>query len=108
MVSRLPCIIIHGGAWRIPEHLWRASKAGVSRAATAGFEAMAKGGSAVDAVEAAVIVMEDDPAFDAGSGSVLTEEGKVELDASIMDGATLNAGAVAAVNGIRNPVTLAR
>lgn len=79
MAARLPCIIIHGGAWRIPSHLWAASEAGVSRAATAGFEAMAKGGSALDAVQAAVIVMEDEPAFDAGTGSVLTEEGIVPL-----------------------------
>jgi beta-aspartyl-peptidase (threonine type) len=81
---------------------------GVARAAEAGWAVLADGGSALDAVIAAVAVLEDDPRFNAGVGSVLTEEGVVELDASLMEGALLGAGAVALVRGVANPIHLAR
>ncbi|HYG67841.1 MAG TPA: isoaspartyl peptidase/L-asparaginase, partial [Anaeromyxobacteraceae bacterium] len=81
---------------------------GVRRAAEAGWAVLSAGGSAVDAVEAAVRVLEDDPVFNAGTGACLTASGDVELDASIMDGATLGCGGIAAVRDVRNPITLAR
>ena len=67
-----------------------------------------QGGTALDAVEAAVVVLEDNPLFNAGTGSTLNSLGKVEMDAAIMEGASLRAGAVAAVSGIKNPIKLAR
>ena len=99
---------MHGGAWNIPDELVEDHIKGVENAANIGWEILRNGGSALDAVEEAVKAMEDDPTFDAGKGSFLNEEGFVELDAIIMDGATLNVGAVAAVRNIKNPVVLAR
>ena len=101
-------IVVHGGAWDIPATLWADHEAGCRAAASAGWAILAQGGSATDAVEAAVRVMEDAPIFDAGRGSHLNRDGEVELDAGIMDGRTLMAGAVAAVKHIANPITLAR
>ncbi len=101
-------IIVHGGAWDIPLALHPGHIAGCRAAAEAGWDVLARDGSALDAVEAAVRVMEDDPIFDAGRGSHLNQDGEVELDAGIMDGRTLDAGAVAAVKGVRNPISLAR
>jgi beta-aspartyl-peptidase (threonine type) len=101
-------IIVHGGAWDIPLALHAQHIAGCRAAAEAGWDLLSKGGSALDAVEAAVRVMEDDPIFDAGRGSHLNQDGEVELDAGIMDGRTLDAGAVGAVKCIRNPISLAR
>jgi beta-aspartyl-peptidase (threonine type) len=101
-------LIVHGGAWDIPDNEVAPHLAGCRRALAAGWEALTNGRSALDAVEVAVRVMEDDPTFDAGVGSVLNRDGLVELDAAIMDGATLRSGAVAAVRGIRNPISLAR
>jgi beta-aspartyl-peptidase (threonine type) len=95
-----PCIIVHGGAWDIPEDAWEAHHHGYS--------VLLRGNSAVDAVEAAVRVMEEDPTFDAGRGSFLNADGQVEMDAAIMDGDDLAFGAVAAVQNILHPVTLAR
>ncbi|XP_076443178.1 isoaspartyl peptidase/L-asparaginase-like [Babylonia areolata] len=103
-----PVIVIHGGAWAIPESLAEASVAGVKQAARAGHALLRQGGSAVDAVERAVTVLEDDPAFDAGTGSVLNAAGEVEMDAVVMDGGTLRAGGVACVSNIQHPVHLAR
>ncbi|RLG40197.1 MAG: peptidase T [Thermoproteota archaeon] len=103
-----PTIAVHGGAWAIPDDLAEFHKVGVERAARAGWKILKEGGSALDAVEKAVMVMEDDPTFDAGIGSFLNRDGSVELDASIMDGTTLAAGAVASVNRVKNPVRLAR
>ena len=103
-----PVIIVHGGAWNIPDDLVSPHIEGVRNAVKVGWEILVNGGSALDAVEAAVKTMEDDPTFDAGKGSFLNEEGFVELDGIIMDGSTLNVGAVAAVRNIRNPVVLAR
>lgn len=105
---RKPIILVHGGAWNIPDDLVEAHIKGVKNAANIGWEILKKDGSALDAVEAAVKAMEDDPTFDAGKGSFLNEEGFVELDAIIMDGYTLNVGAVAAVRNIKNPIVLAR
>ncbi|MDB5715613.1 MAG: isoaspartyl peptidase/L-asparaginase [Sphingomonadales bacterium] len=85
-----------------------AGRAGLAAALAGGGDILAGGGSAVDAVEAAVRVMEDDPVFNAGRGSVFTAEGRVECDAAIMDGTTRAAGAVAGVRTTRHPVSLAR
>jgi beta-aspartyl-peptidase (threonine type) len=103
-----PLILVHGGAYDIPESAHKAHLDGCTAAARAGFAVLSQGGSALDAVEAAVRVMEDDPTFDAGFGSFLNADGEVELDAIIMNGATLNFGSVAAVQRIKNPVSLAR
>ncbi len=103
-----PTIIVHGGAWRIAEETHADHIGGTHVAAEAGWQILAQGGCALDAVERAVSVMEDDPTFDAGVGSVLNRMGDIEMDAIIMDGATLALGAVAAVRGITNPVQLAR
>uniref|UniRef100_A0A672SR69 Isoaspartyl peptidase/L-asparaginase n=1 Tax=Sinocyclocheilus grahami TaxID=75366 RepID=A0A672SR69_SINGR len=101
-------IVVHGGAWAIPDMLAKASVAGVKNAAWAGDAVLKNGGSAIDAVEKAVRSLEDDPTFDAGHGAVLNINGEVELDSIIMDGETLATGAVASVRNIANPVSLAR
>jgi beta-aspartyl-peptidase (threonine type) len=100
-------IVVHGGAgfWRSDIRL---ARRGVENAAREGSRVLAKGGCALDAVEAAVSVMEDDPIFNAGRGSALTCLGTVEMDAAIMDGEKLAAGAVAMVRRVKNPVQLAR
>jgi beta-aspartyl-peptidase (threonine type) len=103
-----PSLIVHGGAWDIPDEAVDACKAGCERALAAGWSVLSNGGSALDAVQAAVVVLEDDPAFDAGFGSHLTLDGHVECDAIVMDGATLRAGSVASLRRIRNPIRLAR
>jgi beta-aspartyl-peptidase (threonine type) len=103
-----PTIVVHGGAYDIPSETHQAHVDGCRRAAEAGWAVLARGGPALDAVEAAVRVMEDDPTFDAGYGSFLNAAGEVELDAIIMDGRDLDLGAVAAVQRVRHPVTLAR
>jgi L-asparaginase / beta-aspartyl-peptidase len=103
-----PSLIVHGGAWDIPDESVDACKAGCERALAAGWSVLNSAGSALDAVVAAVVVLEDDPVFDAGFGSHLTLDGHVECDAIVMDGATLRAGSVAALRHIRNPVRLAR
>ena len=103
-----PVIVIHGGAWAIPDRLVDVNISGVEDAARKGWGVLGKRGSALDAVVAAVNALEDNPVFDAGIGSVLTEDGTVEMDAMIMDGSTLGAGAVAGLNDIRHPVDLAR
>jgi beta-aspartyl-peptidase (threonine type) len=103
-----PAIIVHGGAWDIPDDAVKAHREGCRNAVVAGWAVLDEGGSALDAVQAAVAVMEDDPTFDAGCGAALNAAGEVELDAMLMDGATLRAGAVAAVRFVRNPIALAR
>src|SRR5690606_32128895 len=106
-------IVIHGGAGTItkasmtPEKE-RAYSEGLKQALDIGYSILQKGGTALDAVEAAVKVMEDNPLYNAGKGAVFTNDGKNELDASMMDGKTLKAGAVAGVTTIRNPITAAR
>jgi beta-aspartyl-peptidase (threonine type) len=103
-------IVVHGGAGGAIADAERADRmrAGAAAAVAAGHAVLAAGGAALDAVEAAVVVLEDDPEFNAGRGAALTEYGRVELDASMMDGATRAAGAVAAVRGVRNPIRAAR
>jgi beta-aspartyl-peptidase (threonine type) len=101
-------IAVHGGAWDIPIELQADHVAGCRAAAEIGWAVLARGGAALDAVEAAVRVMEDHPVFDAGRGSHLNRDGEVELDAGLMDGRTLMAGAVASVKHIANPISLAR
>lgn len=102
-----PAIIVHGGAGRGSTERREARLAGCSEAALAGWKVVQAGGPALDAVEAAVAVLEDDPLFNAGTGSSLNRDGEVEMDAAVMSG-TLQAGAVAAVSGIRNPIRVAR
>ncbi len=101
-------ITVHGGAGREEPADTAPRREGVAHAADAGFAVLKAGGSALDAVIAAVVVLEDDPVFNAGIGSVLTIEGVVETDASVMEGEHLGAGAVGAVRGVRNPIRLAR
>ena len=101
-------IIVHGGAGKIDPEGVPVRLAGCRTAAAAGYAVLKANGKALDAVQAAVIELENNPLFNAGHGSTLNRDGSVETDAAIMDGATLRAGAVAAVCGVRNPVTLAR
>lgn len=103
-----PAIVVHGGAGERDAATETARIQAVERAAAAGLAVLLAGGASLDAVVAAVTALEDDPLFNAGLGSVLTEEGSVELDASIMTGAELRAGAVAVVRGVANPIQLAR
>jgi len=103
-----PVLIVHGGAWAIPDDMVDAHLHGVGNALAAGWNVLSRGGSALDAVEEAVVVMEDDQTFDAGRGSFLNRDGRVQLDALIMDGATLRAGGVGGVERLRNPVRAAR
>jgi len=111
----MPAIVIHGGAGDLgPDDPASSGEPGaprvegVRRACAAGWAVLRAGGSALDAVEAAVRLLEDDPTFNAGTGATLTAAGDVELDASIMDGETLRCGAVAVVKDVRNPISLAR
>ena len=110
--SAPPLLLVHGGAGVIRATLTAAVEAEVKidlqRALRAGHAILAEGGSSLDAVEAAVVVLEDSPHFNAGHGAVFTHDGINELDASIMDGPTRRAGAVAGVRHVRNPVELAR
>ncbi|MGD0214357.1 MAG: isoaspartyl peptidase/L-asparaginase [Terriglobales bacterium] len=103
-----PVLVVHGGAWAIPDDMVEAHLNGVRNAAAAGWRVLERGGSALDAVEEAVVVLEDDETFDAGRGSFLNRDGKVQLDAFIMDGATLRGGGVGCVERLRNPVRAAR
>src|SRR6202049_5105428 len=103
-----PVLIVHGGAWDIPDAVVSACKSGCERALTAGWRILETGGSALDAIEAAIVILEDDPMFDAGYGSHLNLDGRVECDAIVMDGATLRAGAVSPLQHVRNPIRLAR
>jgi len=103
-----PTLIVHGGAWAIPPEMAADHLAGVAQALKTGHAILEWGGTATDAVEAAVTILEDDPTFDAGRGSFLTSKGTVQLDALLMDGATLRAGGVACVERLRNPIQAAR
>ena len=107
MVRSRIAIIVHGGAGRGSGERQEPRLAGCREAATIGWKVIRAGGPALDAVEAAVAALEDDPLFNAGTGSSLNRDGEVEMDAAVMTG-TLEAGAVAAVSGIHNPIRLAR
>lgn len=109
MVTNLgPSIIVHGGAGPIRDDSLSARLEGCKAAALAGWKILDQGGSATDAAETAVVVLEDNPLFNAGTGSTLNRRGQVEMDAAIMEGQSLRAGSVAAVSGIKNPIKLAR
>src|SRR5690242_13070179 len=103
-----PVLVVHGGGWAIPDDMVDAHLKGIRAALAAGWHQLERGGSALDAVEAEVVVMEDDEAYDAGRGSFLNKDVRVQLDALMMDGATLRAGGVGCVERIRNPIHLAR
>ncbi len=103
-----PVIIVHGGAGSITDGSLAERLEGCKSAALAGWRVLSRDGSSLDAVEIAVSALEDNPLFNAGTGSTLNRSGQVEMDAAIMDGSTLSAGAVAAVRNIKNPVVLAR
>jgi beta-aspartyl-peptidase (threonine type) len=106
--SRKSTLLVHGGAWAIPDDVAEAHESGVRNALKAGYAILASGGPALEAVEAAVTVLEDDPTFDAGKGSFLTSDGRVQLDALLMDGGRMKAGGVACVERLRNPIQAAR
>jgi L-asparaginase / beta-aspartyl-peptidase len=101
-------IIVHGGAGNVTSDRAESKQMGGKEAALAGWRILQAGGSALDAVEAAVRSLEDNPVFNAGTGACLTSDGSIELDAGIMEGHTLQVGAVAGVELIKNPVSLAR
>ena len=101
-------IIVHGGAGAIPPELREVYQAGCKEAALIGWRILQAGGAALDAVEAAVRSLEDNPYYNAGTGAGPTADGKIELDAGIMDGHRLDVGAVADVEHIKNPISLAR
>jgi beta-aspartyl-peptidase (threonine type) len=111
LFAESPAIVIHGGAgWfsnMSPDEI-RDLKKGLKIAAERGFEILENGGSSVDAVEAAIIILEDNPLFNAGRGSVYTSEERQEMDASIMTGIDNQAGAVSSVTNVKNPISLAR
>ncbi len=101
-------LIVHGGAWEIPDDAVAAHRDGVLKAVKAGWRVLRDGGSAEDSVERAVTTMEDDETFNAGRGSVLNAAGEVEMDAGMMEGKSGHAGAVAALHRITHPVSVAR
>jgi L-asparaginase / beta-aspartyl-peptidase len=103
-----PSLIVHGGAWDIPDEAIDACNAGCLRALRAGWAVLTNGGHALDAIETAITVLEDDPVFDAGYGSHLNLDGEAECDAMVMDAATLRAGAAAGLRHIKNPIRVAR
>src|SRR5437588_6302273 len=101
-------LIVHGGAWDIPDEAAEACKSGCHRALAAGWSILLRGGCALDAIEAAIMVLEDNPVFDAGYGSHLNLDGRVECDAIVMNGATLRAGAASTLQRVKNPIRVAR
>jgi L-asparaginase / beta-aspartyl-peptidase len=103
-----PAFILHGGAGSPTPDLSSAREKGLRRAFDAAWTILRQNGSAIDAVVRATMELENDPVFNAGVGSCLNQEGNVEVDASLMDGATLRAGAVGAIRNLRNPILLAR
>src|ERR1700751_2214940 len=103
-----PVLLIHGGAWAMPADSVAAPEPAVADALRTGYALLEQGASAVDAVEAAVAVMEDDETFDAGRGSFLTRDGRVQLDALLMNGENLRTGGVACVERLHNPIRAAR
>ena len=107
-VRQLPVLVVHGGAWAMPDDVVDAHVNGVKKALAEGWRVLERGGRALDAVQAAILYMEEDETFDAGRGSFLTRDGRVQLDALMMDGATLRAGGVGCVERIRNPIQAAR
>jgi L-asparaginase / beta-aspartyl-peptidase len=107
-LRQLPVMVVHGGAWAMPDDVVDAHIRGVNKALAEGWRVLEQGGRALDAVQAAIVYMEDDETFDAGRGSFLTRDARVQLDALLMDGSTLRAGGVGCVERIRNPIAAAR
>ena len=101
-------LVVHGGAWNVPDGDVRDHRAGIAAVLEAGWALLGRGDSALDVVEAVVRLLEEDPTFNAGYGAHLNRDRNVELDASIMVGSDLEAGAVAALQRVRHPITLAR
>lgn len=101
-------LIVHGGAGTIARDRYEAARDGCREAALAGWQVLLSGGSALDAAQAAIVALENNPGFNAGTGAVLTTDGRAQLDAGLMDGATLDAGAIAGVERIKNPIMVAR
>src|SRR5215216_1499894 len=104
-------IAIHGGAGEATDYVWQNKsqyEAGIQSAVEAAHKILIKGGTAIDAVEEAVRNLEDNPLFNSGRGSALNNKGEVEMDAAIMDGNKVKAGAVSMVRNVKNPITLAR
>lgn len=107
-MGQTPVLIVHGGAWAIPDDMVDGHLNGVRAALAIGWRLLERGATALDAVEASIVSMEDDDIFDAGRGSFLTRDGRVQLDSLMMDGATMRAGGVGCVERIRNPIRAAR
>lgn len=107
-MTTTPSLIVHGGSGDWPKDKHEAAIAGVKAAAEMGWQMLREGTSALDVVEQAARLLEDNPVFDAGRGSYVNAAGQVELDAIMMDGATLRTGAVAALRGVANPISVAR
>ncbi|MBX3701616.1 MAG: isoaspartyl peptidase/L-asparaginase [Dokdonella sp.] len=111
-IAATPVLVIHGGAGVIRSELspeaQQAVRADLEAALAAGYAVLKEGGTSLDAVGKAIVILEDSPRFNAGKGAVFTHDGRNELDAAIMDGATLRAGAIAGVHRIKNPILLAR
>jgi beta-aspartyl-peptidase (threonine type) len=107
-----PVFVIHGGAGVVAKEVTpekeKAIRADLQRALETGYAVLTSGGSSLDAVSRAIVLLEDSPLFNAGKGAVFNHDGRNELDASIMDGATLRAGSVANVHKVKNPILLAR
>lgn len=101
-------LIVHGGAWAIPSELKQACRNGVLAGLDRGWNVLRNGGTALDACEQAIIQLENDPVFDAGIGSHLNRDGRIQMDAILMDGRSLKSGAVIAVERVLNPIRLAR
>jgi len=108
MTNVIPVVLVHGGAGEVPEASRDAHREGCARAAEKGLVVLLAGGSALDAVQAAVRILEDDPLYNAGTGACLTRDGTLELDASIMEGTTLRAGAVTCLPAFVAPIDIAR
>ncbi|XP_053477369.1 isoaspartyl peptidase/L-asparaginase isoform X2 [Ictalurus furcatus] len=104
----LPVVVVHGGAGYVAKQQFEASTAGVREAARKGYAILKSGGSALDAVVETVAILENNPTYNAGRGSVLNAKGEVEMDALVMEGRTLACGAVSAVRRLANPIHLAR
>jgi len=111
-MAATPVLVMHGGAGVIKKDLTpekeKLVRADLEQALITGYAVLKSGGTSLDAVSKAIVVLEDSPRFNAGKGAVFTHDGSNELDAAIMDGATLRAGAVAGVHRVRNPILLAR
>lgn len=108
MLETKPVVIVHGGAGDWPSQFHKQGLSGVGTAADRAFHRLSRGGSALDAVEAAIVAMEDNPVFNAGKGSTLNLAGEIETDAAIMDGKSLRGAGVALLRDIKNPIKAAR